>query len=60
MIKIEPFDDIDAPCCRWIIVDYGVFHEKDLVNALRLYARELQDEAEGYGRFKKEVKKNDS
>ena len=53
MIKIEPYDGLDEPYCRWNIVGYGVFFEKELVNSLRRYARALQDDAEGYGRKKR-------
>lgn len=56
MIRIEPYDELDDPCCRWNIVEYGVVYEKDLVKELRLYARKLQDEAECNGN-RKEVKR---
>lgn len=46
MIKIEPWDDLDDVDCRWNIAGWGLVFEKDLVNELRLYARDLQDEAE--------------
>jgi hypothetical protein len=55
-IKIEPWDDLDDVNCRWKIEGWGRVFEKDLVNALSLYARELQDEVEGYGRSKQEGK----
>lgn len=52
MISIEPYDALDDLSCRWKIQGYGVVSEENIVNALRLYARDLQDEAE---ELKKEV-----